>query len=182
MLKQLLLFISLLCLVNGWTQTITIEGKTVDIEGDPAPGVTYFLKKNPDQTFKTDKQGFFTIKMNIAEYDTLVFKSVQFERTAVFIGKKSIKTAEKNNGILELEVVLPDRMFNIFTVRPNVPDTVCCGNEFSVEDFVRAVRHGIDKDGKPIFMPAVLSGANLSDEDLAAIIAYIQNCGTYPKS
>ena len=48
------------------------------------------------------------------------------------------------------------------------------GAEFSVEDFVRAVRHGIDKDGKPIFMPAVLSGANLSDEDLAAIIAYIQ--------
>jgi len=45
----------------------------------------------------------------------------------------------------------------------------------SVEDYVRAVRHGIDPEGKPIFMPAVVSTANLSDEDLAAIIAYVQS-------
>ena len=29
----------------------------------------------------------------------------------------------------------------------------------SVEDYVLAIRHGIDPDGKPIFMPAVLSTA-----------------------
>ncbi len=45
----------------------------------------------------------------------------------------------------------------------------------SVEDYVRAVRHGIDPEGKPLFMPAVISGANLSDEDLGAIIAYVQS-------
>lgn len=48
------------------------------------------------------------------------------------------------------------------------------GSEFTTEDFVRAIRHGIDRDGKPIFMPAVVSTANLSDEDLGAIIAYLK--------
>lgn len=45
----------------------------------------------------------------------------------------------------------------------------------SVEDYVRAIRHGIDPEGKPLFMPAVVSTANLSDEDLAAIIAYVKS-------
>jgi cytochrome c5 len=46
--------------------------------------------------------------------------------------------------------------------------------EFSAEDYVRAIRHGIDREGKPIFMPAVVSTARLSDEDLGAIIAYLK--------
>lgn len=45
----------------------------------------------------------------------------------------------------------------------------------SVEDYVRAIRHGIDPEGKPIFMPAVESTAHLSDEELGAIIAYIKS-------
>lgn len=44
----------------------------------------------------------------------------------------------------------------------------------SDEDWVRAIRHGIDPEGKPLFMPAVVSTAHLSDEDLGAIIAYIK--------
>ncbi len=44
----------------------------------------------------------------------------------------------------------------------------------SDEDYVRAIRHGIDPEGKPIFMPAVSSTSNLSDTELAAIIAYIK--------
>ncbi|GAB1471967.1 hypothetical protein MASR2M66_28450 [Chloroflexota bacterium] len=48
------------------------------------------------------------------------------------------------------------------------------GQEFTTEDYVRAIRHGIDPQGKPIFMPAVISGAHVSDEDLGAIIAYIK--------
>lgn len=48
------------------------------------------------------------------------------------------------------------------------------GGEFTAEDFVRAIRHGIDREGKPIFMTAVVSTAYLSDEDLATIIAYLQ--------
>ena len=42
------------------------------------------------------------------------------------------------------------------------------------EDYVRAIRHGIDRNGRPIFMPAVVSTANLSDEDLGSIIAYLK--------
>ena len=48
------------------------------------------------------------------------------------------------------------------------------GAEFTTEDYVRAVRHGIDREGKPIFMVAVTSTARLSDEDLGAIIAYLK--------
>ncbi len=49
------------------------------------------------------------------------------------------------------------------------------GQEFkSDEDYVRAIRHGIDPEGKPLFMPAVSSTSYLSDEDLGAIIAYVK--------
>ena len=50
------------------------------------------------------------------------------------------------------------------------------GQEFTTDqDYVNAIRHGIDPEGKPIFMPAVYSTANLSDEDLGAIIAYVKS-------
>ncbi|HSM70137.1 MAG TPA: c-type cytochrome [Anaerolineales bacterium] len=48
------------------------------------------------------------------------------------------------------------------------------GDEYTDEDFVRALRHGIDPEGKPIYMPAVSATSHLSDRDLAAIIAYIR--------
>jgi mono/diheme cytochrome c family protein len=49
------------------------------------------------------------------------------------------------------------------------------GQEYtSDEDYVRAIRHGIDPEGKPIFMPAVYSTSQLSDQDLGAIIAYLK--------
>ena len=49
------------------------------------------------------------------------------------------------------------------------------GRYFTDEDFVRAIRHGINPQGKPTFMPAVESTSYLSDEDLAALIAYIKS-------
>jgi mono/diheme cytochrome c family protein len=49
------------------------------------------------------------------------------------------------------------------------------GREYtSDEDYVRAIRHGIDPQGKPIFMPAVTSTSQLSDQDLGAIVAYLK--------
>ncbi len=49
------------------------------------------------------------------------------------------------------------------------------GRQFtSTEDYVRALRHGIDPQGRPIYMPAVVATANLSDEELGAIIAYLK--------
>ena len=50
------------------------------------------------------------------------------------------------------------------------------GREFtSDQDYVNAIRHGIDPAGKPIFMPAVNSTSFLSDKDLGAIIAYVKS-------
>ena len=49
------------------------------------------------------------------------------------------------------------------------------GQTYTDEDFVGAIRHGIDSTGKPTFMPAVVSTSNLSDEDLAAVIAYVKS-------
>jgi mono/diheme cytochrome c family protein len=48
------------------------------------------------------------------------------------------------------------------------------GREFSDEDYVKALRHGIDQNGKPLYMPAVLATSHLSDQDLASIIAYLK--------
>jgi len=48
------------------------------------------------------------------------------------------------------------------------------GSEYTTEDYIRAIRHGIDREGKPIFMPAVAATSYLSDEDLGAIIAYLK--------
>jgi len=49
------------------------------------------------------------------------------------------------------------------------------GQTYTDEDFVRAIRHGVDSKGKPTFMPAVVSTAYLSDEDLAVVIAYVKS-------
>lgn len=48
------------------------------------------------------------------------------------------------------------------------------GSTFTTEDYVRAIRHGIGPDNKPLFMTAVVSTSNLSDKDLGAIIAYLK--------
>ena len=45
----------------------------------------------------------------------------------------------------------------------------------SDEDYVKAIRHGIDPEGRYIFMPAVYSTSYLSDKDLGAIIAYVKS-------
>jgi mono/diheme cytochrome c family protein len=49
------------------------------------------------------------------------------------------------------------------------------GQTYTDEDFVLAIRHGVDSKGKPTFMPAVVSTAYLSDEDLATVIAYVKS-------
>jgi mono/diheme cytochrome c family protein len=50
------------------------------------------------------------------------------------------------------------------------------GQEFKTDqDYINAIRHGIDPEGLPLFMPAVVSTSHLSDEDLGAIIAYVKS-------
>ena len=49
------------------------------------------------------------------------------------------------------------------------------GQEFKTDDdYVNAIRNGIDPEGKPIYMPAVTAFQSMSDEDLGAIIAYLK--------
>ncbi len=49
------------------------------------------------------------------------------------------------------------------------------GQEYtSDEEYVLAIRHGVEPEGKPIYMPAVVAFSSMSDEDLGAIIAYLK--------
>jgi len=49
------------------------------------------------------------------------------------------------------------------------------GAEYSDTDLVRAIRHGVDKDGQPLAIMPARSYWHYSDEDLAAIIAYVRS-------
>lgn len=46
---------------------------------------------------------------------------------------------------------------------------------YSEADFVRAIRHGVTPDGKPIMIMPATAFWHLSDADLGAIIAYVQS-------
>lgn len=49
------------------------------------------------------------------------------------------------------------------------------GSIYSDEDFVRAIRHGINQEGKANSMPPVPYFQYMSDEDLGAVIAYVRS-------
>lgn len=49
------------------------------------------------------------------------------------------------------------------------------GNDYQDEDWVRAIRHGIDPDGKSLFLMPSPELYTLSDADLGAVIAYIKS-------
>lgn len=49
------------------------------------------------------------------------------------------------------------------------------GSVYTDEDFVRAIRHGINREGKANSMPPVPYFQYMSDEDLGAVIAYVRS-------
>lgn len=49
------------------------------------------------------------------------------------------------------------------------------GGELTVEDYVRAIRHGVGRDRQPLFYMAARFFYELTDEDLAAIIAWLES-------
>jgi mono/diheme cytochrome c family protein len=49
---------------------------------------------------------------------------------------------------------------------------------FNDEDWVRAIRHGIAKDGRPLVLMPSIEYAHFSDDDLGALVAYLK---TVPK-
>lgn len=48
------------------------------------------------------------------------------------------------------------------------------GNQYSDADWVRAIRHGVDSQGKPLFIMPAKDFYYLSDEDLGQIIAFLK--------
>ncbi len=48
------------------------------------------------------------------------------------------------------------------------------GTKYGAKDFDRAIRHGVKKNGKPVFIMPSAAYHNLSDDDAAALIAYLQ--------
>lgn len=132
---QRLLYICLFLNTIAYAQTITIYGDVLDVEGDPAPGVSYFLKKDSKKIRKTGRDGKFTIQYKLGGNDTLIFKSVAFDTYKQFIGKRIERKALKNNDSIYFKIYMPDKKLNLVEIRPNMPDTICCSNEFSIEDF-----------------------------------------------
>jgi mono/diheme cytochrome c family protein len=49
------------------------------------------------------------------------------------------------------------------------------GAYYSDADWVRFMRHGVDRDGKPLVLVSSLSLNELGDEDIAALIAYMRS-------
>jgi mono/diheme cytochrome c family protein len=49
------------------------------------------------------------------------------------------------------------------------------GATYSNADFVRAIRHGLDNEGKPLMVMPSAAFWHYSDDDLGAIIAYVQS-------
>ncbi|MFN2221997.1 MAG: cytochrome c [Candidatus Promineifilaceae bacterium] len=49
------------------------------------------------------------------------------------------------------------------------------GGTYSDTDLVRAIRHGVDKEGQPLAIMPASSFWHYSDEDLAAVIAYLRS-------
>jgi len=47
--------------------------------------------------------------------------------------------------------------------------------DWTEDEIFRAVRDGIDKDGRTLSVMSTVRGRNLSDEDLLAVIAYLRN-------
>jgi mono/diheme cytochrome c family protein len=56
------------------------------------------------------------------------------------------------------------------------------GNGYTETDFVRAIRHGVKKDGMPAFVMPSKEFQHLSDEDLGAIVAYVKSVPSMDKS
>lgn len=56
------------------------------------------------------------------------------------------------------------------------------GKELTDADWERAVRHGIRRDGTPLFIMPALEHTGISDEDLAAIVAYARSLEPAPNT
>lgn len=58
---------------------------------------------------------------------------------------------------------------------PNITAGAGGVSHYSETDFIRAIRHGVDAEGKPLFIMPSNEYFYLGDEDLGALIAYLQS-------
>lgn len=56
------------------------------------------------------------------------------------------------------------------------------GSTYTDADYVRAIRHGVGSDGKPLLIMPAVAFYNMSDEDLGAVIAHIRGQPPVDKS
>jgi mono/diheme cytochrome c family protein len=76
---------------------------------------------------------------------------------------------------MEGRVIEEDFLFGTFAP-PNLTSGLGGrGGELSDVDYVRAIRHGVGRDGKGLFIMPSQHYNKLSDEDVGAIIAYLKN-------
>ena len=114
-------------------QTGTISGVVKDMDGQPIPGVRYYLKGDSKNLKKTNSNGEYSITFNIGEYDSLKFESIAFENTSLYLGKGIHRKAQKKPIIRD--IYMPDRLLNIVYITPDLPDTLHGTQEYSIEDF-----------------------------------------------
>ncbi|MEX1001863.1 MAG: hypothetical protein WDZ35_07100 [Crocinitomicaceae bacterium] len=135
MLKHLFLSILMICSLQLHAQKLVLYGDIVDVEGDPVKGVKVFLSKTPKTYVLSDKNGRFYLSYQKDASDSLKFQTIKFAPYSTIISKRMEKRALRKNDSIYFEIVMPDRMFDIFEVRPNTPDTLFGTQEYSVEDF-----------------------------------------------
>ncbi|MCH6544586.1 MAG: cytochrome c [Deltaproteobacteria bacterium] len=76
---------------------------------------------------------------------------------------------------MEGEVLDEDFLFGTFAPPNLTSGRGGLGGKLSDLDYVRAIRHGVGRDGKGLFIMPSDHFNTLSDEDLGAIIAYLKN-------
>ncbi len=104
--------------------------------------------------------------------------SVPADEAAVRRGEHLVHTVagcvECHGDDLAGEVVLDDPFMGQLAPANLTSGQGGIADDYAAEDWVRAIRHGLDRDGRPLIAVSSLQLAHLSDEDLGAIIAYIQ--------
>jgi len=132
-MKLGLIFFFLNSLTYGLAQTTEIKGLVLDTDGDAIPDVRYYLKSEPINFDRTKNTGQYTIQYNGNSIDTVVFEHVGFQPFYLAIDHKLIKKAK--NGVVLMNVVLPNRIWNQIDVFADRPDTLFGTQEYSVADF-----------------------------------------------
>lgn len=79
---------------------------------------------------------------------------------------------------MEGKVIEEDLIFGTFAPPNLTAGLGGVGGKLSDLDYVRAIRHGVGRDGKGLFIMPSNHYNELSDEDLGAIIAYLKNLPT----